>query len=222
MALTRGAAIRSSTVASRASATIGRLPSPMPASCVVGNSVRPDRARSLLIADTEGIETRYRLLETIRQYAQEHFDSMRFAHQNGHSVRVYESVPARVVAAILRRDNRLLLCHRHPERAWYPDVWDLPGGHVEHGETPTEALARELREELAVDLRSPLGRPFDEVEDSAAAVNMTIWLIDYAGTIVNHAPDEHDELRWVTSDEIAGLVLAHPSYVELLGRAAHA
>ena len=137
-------------------------------------------------------------------------------------MRVFESVPVRVVAAILRRDNRLLLCHRHPERAWYPDVWDLPGGHVEHGETPTEALARELREELAVDLQSPLGLPFEELEDSAAAVNMTIWLIDYAGAIVNHAPDEHDELRWVTSDEIAGLALAHPSYVELLGRAAHA
>lgn len=140
---------------------------------------------------------------------------------DGQSVRVSECVPARVVAAILRRDNTLLLCHRHPDRAWYPDVWDLPGGHVEHGETPTEALARELREELGVDLRSPLGRPFEELEDSAAAVNMTIWLIDYAGTVANHAPDEHDELRWVTADEIAGLVLAHPSYVELLGRAAH-
>jgi 8-oxo-dGTP diphosphatase len=143
------------------------------------------------------------------------------SHHSGQSVRVFESVPVRVVAAILRRENRLLLCHRHPERAWYPDVWNLPGGHVEPGETPTEALARELREELAVDLQSPLGLPFEEVADSAAAFNMTIWLIDYAGAVVNHAPDEHDELRWVTSDEIAGLVLAHPSYVELLGRAAH-
>jgi 8-oxo-dGTP diphosphatase len=94
--------------------------------------------------------------------------------------------------------------------------------HVEHGETPTEALARELREELAVDLQSPPGPPFEEVADTAAAVNMTIWLIDYAGVVVNHAPDEHDEVRWVPSDEIAGLALAHPSYVELLGRAAHA
>ena len=146
---------------------------------------------------------------------------MRGGDLNRQSVRVFESVPIRVVAAILRRDNRLLLCHRHPERAWYPDVWDLPGGHVEHGETPSEALARELREELGVDLRSPVGLPFEELADSAAAFNMTIWLIDYAGAVVNHAPDEHDELRWVTSDEIAGLVLAHPSYVELLGRAAH-
>jgi hypothetical protein len=69
-----------------------------------------------------------------------------------------------------------------------------------------------------LNLQSPLGLPFEEVADSAAAVNMTIWLI---GAIVNPAPDEHDELRWVTSDEIAGLALAHPSYVALLGRAAH-
>jgi 8-oxo-dGTP diphosphatase len=158
---------------------------------------------------------------TRRARTDRHF-RVRGGDPNGQSVRVFESVPARVVAAILRRDNRLLLCHRHPERAWYPDVWDLPGGHVEHGETPTEALARELREELAVDLQSPLGLPFEEVADSVAAVNMTIWLIDYAGTVVNHAPDEHDELRWVTSDEIADLALAHPSYVELLGRAVHA
>src|SRR5215218_9389832 len=103
-----------------------------------------------------------------------------------------------------------------------PAVLVSLGPDVEHGETATEALARELREELAVDLQSPLGLPFEEVADSAAAFNMTIWLIDYAGAVVNHAPDEHDELRWVTSAEIAGLALAHPSYVQLLGRAGHA
>jgi 8-oxo-dGTP pyrophosphatase MutT (NUDIX family) len=101
-------------------------------------------------------------------------------------------------------------------------VWDLPGGHVEPGETPTEALVRELREELAVELQSALGLPFEEVTDSAAGLYLTIWLVDYAAAIVNHAPDEHDELRWVASEEIASLKLAHPSYVELLGRAARA
>ena len=57
--------------------------------------------------------------------------------------------------------------------------------------------------------------------DEAAGVEMTVWLIDYDGTIANQAPDEHDELRWLTLDEIAGLALALPSYVELLDRAAH-
>lgn len=81
---------------------------------------------------------------------------------------------------------------------------------------------RELREELAVELGSPPGPPFQALSDVAAALELTIWLIDYSGVVVNRAPDEHDELRWVTSDEIAGLALAHPSYVELLDRAVRA
>ena len=132
------------------------------------------------------------------------------------------SDPVRVVAAVLRQDNRLLLCHRHPDRARYPNVWGFPGGHIEPGETPTDALVLELREELGVELSSPLGKSFHTLTDVSAAVEMTIWLIDYNGTIENHAPEEHDELRWVTAEEITGLTLADPSYVELLNRAAHA
>jgi 8-oxo-dGTP diphosphatase len=145
-----------------------------------------------------------------------------YRFRDGQSVRVPEAEPVSVVAAILRRGDRLLLCHRHPDREWYPDVWDLPGGHVERGEIPTDALARELREELAVEFLPPFGSPFQQLIDTAAGVEMTIWLINYSGPIVNGAPDEHDELRWMSLDEIARLELAHPSYVELLGRAARA
>lgn len=51
-----------------------------------------------------------------------------------------------IVAAMLVRDGRVLLCHRCAARRWYPDVWDLPGGHVEGGESPGTALAREVYE----------------------------------------------------------------------------
>jgi 8-oxo-dGTP diphosphatase len=60
------------------------------------------------------------------------------------------SPKARIVTALLRDADRILLCHRSPRRRWYPDVWDLPGGHVEPGEMPGAALARELREELGI------------------------------------------------------------------------
>ena len=42
--------------------------------------------------------------------------------------------------------------HRSPNRRAYPDVWDLPGGHIETGETELAALTREMHEELGVQI----------------------------------------------------------------------
>lgn len=60
-----------------------------------------------------------------------------------------------VVAGLLRRRGRALMVHRSSQRRWYPDAWDLPGGHVEVGEVPRLALVRELREELVANLPVP-------------------------------------------------------------------
>ena len=48
----------------------------------------------------------------------------------------------------------MLLVHRSPTRAAYPDVWNLPGGHIEAGESSTQAITRELHEELGIVVRS--------------------------------------------------------------------
>jgi 8-oxo-dGTP pyrophosphatase MutT (NUDIX family) len=64
-----------------------------------------------------------------------------------------------VVAVILRRGDQLLLCHRSPGRRWFPDVWDFPGGHVELGERPEDALRREVAEELEAELQGVDGSP---------------------------------------------------------------
>jgi len=54
-----------------------------------------------------------------------------------------------VVAAILEREGRILICRRTAQQS-HPLKWEFPGGKVEPGETPDAALARELEEELAV------------------------------------------------------------------------
>ena len=138
---------------------------------------------------------------------------------NGDGLRVTKVPAHRVVAAILRRGDRVLLCHRHPDRAWYPNVWDVPGGHVEPDETLEAALSRELREELGAELRLPLEPPFEYLSDRATGIDMTLWLIDYDGALTNHATAEHDEIRWVDAEELASLDLADARYVDILTRA---
>jgi 8-oxo-dGTP diphosphatase len=54
-----------------------------------------------------------------------------------------------VVAAILEREGRILIGQRTPEQS-HPLKWEFPGGKVEPGETPSQALARELEEELGI------------------------------------------------------------------------
>ncbi len=54
-----------------------------------------------------------------------------------------------VVAAVIEKNGRVLVCRRRPDQA-HPGKWEFPGGKVELGETPAEALARELEEELGV------------------------------------------------------------------------
>jgi len=54
-----------------------------------------------------------------------------------------------VVAAIIERDGRILICRRRADGA-HPLKWEFPGGKVEPGEQPVDALRRELLEELAI------------------------------------------------------------------------
>jgi 8-oxo-dGTP diphosphatase len=54
-----------------------------------------------------------------------------------------------VVAAIIEREGRILICRRTREQS-HALKWEFPGGKVEPGESPAQALARELEEELAL------------------------------------------------------------------------
>jgi mutator protein MutT len=123
-----------------------------------------------------------------------------------------------IVTALMRDADRVLLCHRSPHRQHYPDVWDLPGGHVEPGESPAAALARELQEELGINVAEPAGPPLHLIH--AETVDMQIWLIEaWTGTPVNVAPDEHDDIAWFRDTEIEDLRLAHGDYRALFASA---
>lgn len=129
-----------------------------------------------------------------------------------------------VAGALLNQErDAVVLVRRDERRRWYPDLWDLPSGHVEAHETPTSALVREISEELGVVVGEPSGPPivhlYDYAADGVPVVDLTVWAItDWVGEVRNNAPWEHSEVRWVSKAELEALDLAHPEYAYLIGK----
>ncbi len=58
-------------------------------------------------------------------------------------------MPVTVGAIIVDCEGRVFVQRRSDERTLFPGLWDIPGGHVEPGETPLDALVREVYEETS-------------------------------------------------------------------------
>lgn len=108
-----------------------------------------------------------------------------------------------VVAALIWREGCFLACRRAANKA-RALLWEFPGGKVEAGETPQQALARECREELAVDLA--VGGLFCQTVH--AYPDITVRLSVYTAAIAWGQPQllEHKEIRWVAPQEMDGMV----------------
>ena len=126
------------------------------------------------------------------------------------------SAPHRVVAGLLTIDGEILLCRRSPDRAWFPGVWDLPGGHVELDEHPRDSLARELYEELAV--RADVA-PTPLAHLSTHDYELDVFVVHrWDGTLRNAAPQEHDALGLFTYDQAVDLQLADDGYLAIFAQ----
>lgn len=109
--------------------------------------------------------------------------------------------PIGVAVAILRReDGRILLCQR-PEEKSYPLKWEFPGGKLEPGETAEKALARELLEELEIELgetRLYLRRtiPYSDLR----SYDLSYFIVEsWRGTPRNVV---FNDLRWIYTREL--------------------
>jgi 8-oxo-dGTP diphosphatase len=121
---------------------------------------------------------------------------------------------------LLVREGGVLLGRRSVDRAHFPNVWDLFGGHAEHDESPDDALIRELQEEIGV---TPTSMSLLEVAQYSGPVESyeyRIYVITaWDGTPANRQPEEHAEIRWVSSEQLNNMPLAHPAYLDLIHRA---
>ena len=103
-------------------------------------------------------------------------------------------------AMISRADGRILICQR-PETKARALGWEFPGGKIESGETQAQALIRECREELAIDVCA--GAEIAQVAYAYPDVCVHLHLL--ACKIVSGAPTalEHRAIRWVYPTEFS-------------------
>jgi 8-oxo-dGTP diphosphatase len=106
-----------------------------------------------------------------------------------------------VVAAIIRRGGHILICRRSAAAKWHALKWEFPGGKVEEGENPLEALGRELEEELEIGAR--IGDKVAQYEFSYPGKS-PILLIFYEVTDFTGEPRNcvFEEMRWVAAGEM--------------------
>ncbi len=107
-----------------------------------------------------------------------------------------------VCAITVRHDGKVLVCRRGEGQS-LAGLWEFPGGKVENGETPEQALVREMREELCIEI---------EVGAARVAVDWSygekrLHLMPYVCRLIAGEPValEHAEWRWCATSEFSSL-----------------
>jgi 8-oxo-dGTP diphosphatase len=106
----------------------------------------------------------------------------------------------RVVAALILQDGKVLICQRTRHQPM-PLKWEFPGGKIEEGEQPRDALRRELDEELGI--AANIGEEVARIRHdykSGGSVELRFFVVhDYRGEMENRI---FRDVRWVARGEL--------------------
>ena len=104
--------------------------------------------------------------------------------------------------AVIVRDDQILLCQLS-RRLTRAEKWTLPGGGIEHGENPRDAVVREVREETNVEVRDL--RYFGSQSWPFPNSLMIAFTAEYAGGELRHDPAELADAKWFPVDALPQL-----------------
>jgi len=125
------------------------------------------------------------------------------------------SKPTLGVLGIIRRDERLILIQR-AEHVPAPLAWCFPGGHIEPGETQQQALVREIREEINLEVEP--GEKLMTQTKRGGNLVLHCWSATIVSGEARPNPDEVADLRWMTPQEVRTLEGVLPGTTEILDR----
>jgi 8-oxo-dGTP diphosphatase len=127
-----------------------------------------------------------------------------------------------VAAALIDADNRILIAQR-PQGKQLAGLWEFPGGKIEPHERPEEALIRELKEELNIDVKEPCLAPLTFASHAYPNFHLLMPLYicrRWTGFITAR---EHKELKWVHAKNLRDYPMPPadapliPALIDLLG-----
>lgn len=127
-----------------------------------------------------------------------------------------------VAVALIDGDNRILIAQR-PEGKQLAGLWEFPGGKIEPNERPEQALIRELKEELSIDVREPCLAPLTFASYAYPDFHLLMPLFicrRWEGFV---SANEHTQIKWVYARDLRSCPMPPadapliPALIDVLG-----